>query len=86
MERYLFVLPGSLAFRPVVDRPEPDQVEFHVYGFTEGDTVQDTITDLLAMDLDYGQRLVDPPFSLKFETRRRNPWVTGSDTRCDLAG
>jgi hypothetical protein len=86
MERYLFVLPGSLTCRPIFDRPEPDQIEFHVYGFADGDSVLDTVKDLIEMDLDSGESLVDPPFSLKFETRRWNLWIKNPNTRCGLAG
>jgi hypothetical protein len=87
MEKYVFVLPDSLTRRWILESPEPDRIEFHVYGLDESDSVQDTIQDLLEMNQNRGERYFDPPFSLRIETcHGQKFWAKDKNARRGRAG
>ena len=80
MEDHIFVTPEGLSFKPSIDSPNPDFVDFHSVIFNPGATIQDTIKELIEINAHIEQNSTGQnlPFSLNSETQRRIRWPKGT--------
>jgi hypothetical protein len=80
MEDHIFVTPEGLNFKPSIDSPNPDFLDFHFINFNPDATVQDTLKELMELNTHIAQNSTTQnlPFSINIEPHRRIAWPKGA--------
>ena len=86
MEKYIFVTPEVLTYKPNYDSPEPDFPDLQVIGFNHDASVDDALKDLIAINGNLFENKATHNFYIGLETGNNNSlWLKERKTRVFIA-
>ncbi len=81
MKKHVFIRPVGLVFKPNCDRPEPENITFHLIDIDQRASVQTTLDELIEMNGDSGDER-----SFSFRTGNRRAKNFGKPNGKGMAG
>jgi C4-type Zn-finger protein len=86
MKKYIFITPEGLTFKPNFDRPEPDRLDLHIFGFNQDISVENAIQELIELNENASREEFERPFTLRIENdKQKSFWVREKKNKTSMA-